>query len=42
MRILLTGVTGYVGKRLLPVLIENGHDVIVRAGEDDVLALAVE
>ena len=28
MRILLTGVTGYVGKRLLPVLIENGHDVI--------------
>ena len=29
MRILLTGVTGYVGKRLLPVLIENGHDLIV-------------
>jgi uncharacterized protein YbjT (DUF2867 family) len=28
MRILLTGVTGYVGKRLLPVLIENGHDVV--------------
>jgi uncharacterized protein YbjT (DUF2867 family) len=28
MRILLTGVTGYVGKRLLPVLIENGHEVI--------------
>ena len=28
MRILLTGVTGYVGKRLLPVLIEKGHHVI--------------
>jgi len=28
MKILLTGVTGYVGKRLLPVLIENGHTVI--------------
>ncbi|MFC2101658.1 SDR family oxidoreductase [Bacteroidota bacterium] len=28
MRILLTGATGYIGKRLLPVLIENGHDVV--------------
>lgn len=28
MRILLTGVTGYVGKRLLPVLIESGHEII--------------
>ncbi len=28
MKILLTGVTGYVGKRLLPVLIEKGHSVI--------------
>ena len=28
MRIFLTGVTGYVGKRLLPVLIEKGHHVI--------------
>ncbi len=28
MRILLTGVTGYVGKRLLPALIEKGHEVI--------------
>jgi uncharacterized protein YbjT (DUF2867 family) len=28
MRILLTGVTGYVGKRLLPVLIECGHEII--------------
>ncbi len=28
MKILLTGVTGYIGKRLLPVLLENGHDVV--------------
>ena len=28
MRILLTGASGYIGKRLLPVLIENGHDVV--------------
>ena len=28
MRILLTGATGYIGKRLLPVLIEEGHEVI--------------
>ncbi|NJB71710.1 uncharacterized protein YbjT (DUF2867 family) [Saonia flava] len=28
MRILLTGASGYIGKRLLPVLVEEGHDVI--------------
>lgn len=28
MVILLTGATGYIGKRLLPILIENGHQVI--------------
>ena len=28
MRILLTGATGYIGKRLLPVLLKDGHDVI--------------
>jgi len=28
MRILLTGATGYIGKRLLPVLVEAGHHVI--------------
>ncbi len=28
MKILLTGSTGYIGKRLLPILIEAGHDVI--------------
>mgnify|MGYP006082180613 CR=1 FL=1 len=28
MKILLTGATGYIGKRLLPVLVEHGHEVI--------------
>lgn len=28
MKILLTGSTGYIGRRLLPVLLEHGHEVI--------------
>jgi len=28
MKILLTGASGYIGKRLLPILVDNGHDVI--------------
>jgi len=28
MKILLTGATGYIGKRLLPVIVEQGHEVI--------------
>jgi len=28
MKILLTGVTGYIAQRLLPVLLENGHKVV--------------
>ncbi|WP_282636148.1 SDR family oxidoreductase [Sphingobacterium thalpophilum] len=35
MRILLTGVTGYIGKRLLPVLLEQGHDVICCVRDKD-------
>lgn len=27
MKILLTGATGYIGKRLLPILVDNGHEV---------------
>ncbi|MFD1552578.1 DUF2867 domain-containing protein [Putridiphycobacter roseus] len=28
MKVLLTGSTGYIGKRLLPILIEMGHEVV--------------
>ena len=28
MRVLLTGSTGYIGRRLLPELIRSGHEVI--------------
>ena len=28
MKLLLTGSTGYIGKRLLPLLINNGHQVV--------------
>ena len=29
MKILITGATGFVGKMLLPLLVEKGHDIIV-------------
>jgi uncharacterized protein YbjT (DUF2867 family) len=28
LKVLLTGVTGYIGKRLLPILIEDGHQIV--------------
>jgi uncharacterized protein YbjT (DUF2867 family) len=28
MKVLLTGATGYIGKRLLPILVEQGHEVV--------------
>lgn len=28
MKILLTGATGYIGKRILPILIAQGHDIV--------------
>ncbi len=39
MKILLTGVTGYIGKRLLPVLIEKGHEVICCVREKNRLTI---
>ncbi len=39
MKILLTGVTGYVGKRILPVLIEKGHEVVCCVREKRRLSL---
>lgn len=35
MKILLTGATGYIGKRLLPVLLEHGHEVVALVRDRD-------
>lgn len=35
MKILLTGVTGYIGKRLLPVLLDAGHEVVCCVRDPD-------
>ncbi|MEM7572412.1 MAG: SDR family oxidoreductase [Bacteroidota bacterium] len=35
MKILLTGVTGYIGKRLLPVLLQEGHEVVCALRDSD-------
>lgn len=35
MRILLTGANGYIGQRLLPLLVENGHHVICSVRDAD-------
>jgi len=44
MKILLTGATGYIGKRLLPVLLNNGHAVmcLVRDKQRVVLAESIK
>lgn len=39
MKILLTGATGYIGRRLLPVLLEKGHVVICAVRDTDRLDL---
>lgn len=39
MKILLTGVTGYVGKRLLPALVEKGHDIVCCVREKNRLTI---
>lgn len=38
MRVLVTGATGYVGSRLVPALLAEGHDVVVAARDLDGLA----
>ena len=35
MKILLTGATGYIGKRLLPVLVKEGHHVVCAVRDKD-------
>lgn len=40
MRILLTGANGYIGKRLLPVLLEKGHEVIAVVRDSSTLHLS--
>lgn len=35
MNILLTGATGYIGKRLLPLLVEKGHNVVCCVRDKD-------
>lgn len=41
MKILLTGVTGYVGKRLLPALIEQGHEIVCCVREKNRLTIHI-
>ena len=42
MRILVTGATGYIGKRLFPVLVEQGHEVICAVRDADRLEVLEE
>lgn len=35
MKILLTGATGYIGKRLLPILLDQGHEIICCVRDKD-------
>ncbi|WP_378177708.1 SDR family oxidoreductase [Aquimarina sp. SS2-1] len=39
MRILLTGANGYIGMRLLPLLLDSGHDVICAVRDKDRLSI---
>lgn len=42
MKVLLTGANGYIGKRLLPVLINNGHEVICCVRDKNRMAIGEE
>ncbi len=42
MRILLTGTNGYIGMRLLPLLLDHGHDVICCVRDKDRLSIDEE
>ena len=42
MNILLTGATGYIGKRLLPLLVAQGHHVICCVRDKDRLTIPEE
>ena len=39
MKILLTGANGYIGKRVLPLLVEKGHDVVCCVRDKDRFSL---
>lgn len=39
MKILLTGATGYIGRRLLPLLVEEGHEVVCALRDKERLSL---
>ena len=40
MKILLTGANGYIGRRLLPVLLQQGHEVIACVRDKNALRLS--
>ena len=42
MRILLTGANGYIGRRLLPILLNSGHEVITCVRDKNTIRLSEE